>query len=216
MTRPPPDATTGASAPRRGLLRRFYDWALHWAYTPYALPALNVISFAESSFFPIPPDVLLIPMCMGDQRRALRFATWCTASSVVGGVAGYYLGYFLWEAGLREIAYAWIPGFTPELFAKVSGWYGEYSFWIVFLAALTPIPYKVFTIAAGVCARDVHLLPFVLASVVGRGLRFFAEALLIRWLGPAVHRFLETRFELAATLFGLLLVGGFVAIKYLF
>jgi len=198
---------------RRSLIRRLYDWVIHWAFTPYALPALFVLSFVESSFFPIPPDVLLIPLCLGDPRRAFRFAAWCSVASVLGGMAGYALGHFAWEAGVRDLSYAWIPGFTPEVFTRVQALYQEWDFWVVFVAGFSPIPYKVFTIAGGVFG--INFGTFVLASAISRSTRFFLEALLIRKYGPPVRDFIEHRFGLATLLFCVLLVCGFAAIKYL-
>jgi membrane protein YqaA with SNARE-associated domain len=199
--------------PRRGLHRRLYDWVLHWAYTPYATPALVVLAFAESSFFPIPPDVMLLPLCLGDRRRALRFATWCSAASVLGGIAGYWMGYGLWNVGLRELMYDWVPGFGPPQFARVHDLYEEWNFWIVFTAGFSPLPYKVFTVTAGVFA--VNFWMFVVASVISRSARFFLEALLLRRYGAPVREFIEKRLGLMALLFCILLVGGFVALKYL-
>ena len=196
-----------------GLHRRMYDWVLHWAYTSYALPALILLSFAESSFFPIPPDVLLLPLCLGEPKKAYRFAFWCSAASVAGGIAGYFLGKGLWNVGLDEFCFNYIPGFTPEVYGKVSDLYETWNFWIVFTAGFSPLPYKVFTITAGVC--DVNFLMFVIASVVSRSARFYLEAALIRWKGEAIRDFVEKRLGLMSLLFCVVLVGGFVAIKYL-
>lgn len=195
------------------LPRRLYDWVIHWAYTPYALPALIVISFAESSFFPIPPDVLLIPLCLGNPKHAMRFALWCSIASVLGGIAGYGIGAWAWEAGVRDFCYAYIPGFTPAVFGRVQTLYADLDFWIVFTAGFSPLPYKVFTIAAGVCGIDFWT--FVLASVVSRSARFFLEAVLLRRFGAPVREFIEKRFGLATLVFCVLLVGGFLAIKAL-
>jgi membrane protein YqaA with SNARE-associated domain len=187
---------------------------LHWAYTPYALPALILISFAESSFFPIPPDILLIPLCLGEPKKAFRFAFYCSLASVLGGLLGYGLGYFIWEAGLDEFCFNYVPGFTEEAFTKISKWYGDYSFWIVFTAGFSPLPYKIFTIAAGVCHADVNLGMFLLASVVSRSARFYLEAALLRRYGEPVREFIEKRLGLMALLFCILLVGGFYVLKF--
>lgn len=196
-----------------GLHRRLYNWVIHWADTPYALPALIVLSFAESSFFPIPPDVLLLPLCLGEPRRAFKFAAWCSVASVAGGMAGYWMGFGLWHSGLDRICFDWIPGFTPEVFEKVSVLYEHWNFAIVFTAGFSPLPYKVFTITAGVFG--INFLLFVLASVVSRSARFFLEAWLLRKFGPSIRDFIEKRLGLMALLFCVVLVGGFVAIKYL-
>ena len=201
-------------APRPGLHRRLYNWVLHWAETAYALPALIILSFAESSFFPIPPDVLLLPLCLGEPKKAYRFAFWCSLASVLGGAAGYFLGMFLWEAGLDEICFNYSPGFTPEAFGRISAWYGEWNFWVVFTAGFSPLPYKVFTITAGVFHDDVHFATFLLASAVSRSARFYLEAFLLRRYGVAIRDFVEKRLGLMSLLFCVLLVGGFALVKY--
>ncbi len=203
-----------ASTPDKkpGLHRRLYDWVLHWAYTPYALPALIILSFAESSFFPIPPDVLLLPLCLGNRSKAFYFAFWCSLASVLGGIAGYWMGYGLWESGLDKICYDWIPGFNEEKYGRVQSLYEEWNFWIVFTAGFSPLPYKVFTITAGVFGISFPM--FVLASVVSRSARFFLEAWLLKKFGPPIRDFVEKRLGLMALLFCVLLVGGFLALKY--
>jgi len=186
---------------------------LHWADTPYAIPALFALSFAESSFFPIPPDVLLIALCIGDVKKSYRFATWCSIASVLGGIAGYGIGMFLWNVeSVQNFFYTWVPGVNPDSVASVSRLYDQYNFWVVFVAAFTPIPYKVCTILAGVCG--IHFGMFVLASVIGRSARFFLVAWLFRRYGPPIKDFIERRFALvtiAVTVVGIL---GFVALKY--
>ncbi|MFY9342403.1 MAG: YqaA family protein [Planctomycetota bacterium] len=212
MTTGTPLAPAPPAPPRRGPLRRLYDWVLHWAETPYALPALFVLSFAESSFFPIPPDVLLIALCIGEPARSYRFALWCSIASVLGGIAGYGIGMFAWDQ-LRDFFYAWVPGVNAESVAQVSALYDKHNFWVVFVAAFTPIPYKVCTILAGVCAINFPM--FVVASAIGRSARFFLVAWLIRRFGPSIKDFIEKRFALVTFLGAGLLIGGFVAIKYL-
>ena len=202
------------TAPRPSLHRRLYNWVLRWAETTYALPALIVLSFAESSFFPIPPDALLLPLCLSEPRKAYRFALWCSIASVLGGMAGYGLGMFLWESGLREFCFEYIPGFTPEGFERVSRLYGEWSFWIVFTAGFSPIPYKIFTITAGVAHQDVHFATFLLASAVSRSARFYLEAFLLRRYGSPIRDFIEKRLGLMMLLFCALGVGGFALVKY--
>ena len=205
--------TTVPSAGKRGPLRRLYDWVLHWADTPYAVPALFLLAFAESSFFPIPPDVLLIALCIGTVQKSYRFAFWCSVGSVLGGMAGYAIGAFLWDVDwIREFFYTWIPGVNEHNVARVSGLYEEWNFWIVFAAAFTPIPYKVITILAGVCGINFPM--FVLASAIGRSARFFLVAWLFKRFGPPIKEFIERRFALV-TFAGLLVgIAGFVAIKY--
>lgn len=213
MTTSAPPETPPLHAARRGPLRRLYDWVLHWANTPYAVPALFLLAFAESSFFPIPPDVLLIALCIGEVRRSYRFAWWCSLGSVLGGMAGYAIGAFFWHLdAVRDFFYL-IPGINDANMAKVSAWYDTYDFWIVFVAAFTPIPYKVITILAGVCGINFPM--FVLASAIGRSARFYLVAWLFRHFGPPIKDFIEKRFALVTFAGALLLVGGFVAIKYL-
>ncbi len=194
-------------------LKRLYDWVLHWAETPYGVPALFVLALAEASFFPVPPDPLLIALCLGAPRRALRFAIVATAGSVIGGMIGYAIGAGAWSV-VHTWFYAYVPGVTPEAFARVQTLYAHYDFWAVFLAGLTPIPYKVFTIAAGVFSINFGVL--VAASVLSRGLRFFALAVLIYRFGPPIARFIDRYFNGLAWTFGALLVGGFVLVRYAF
>ncbi len=197
-----------------GIPRRMYDWVLSWAPTPYAVPALFLLAFAESSFFPIPPDVLLIAMCIGTVQKSYRFATWCAIGSIVGGMAGYGIGYYLWENdGVRSFFYDYIPGVSPGSVEKVRGLYTDWDFWIVFAAAFTPIPYKVITILAGVCAINFPM--FVIASAVGRSARFFLVAWLFKRYGPGMKEFIEKRFALVTTAGTIVLIGGFVLVKVL-
>lgn len=193
-------------------LRRLYDWVLHWAETPYAIPALFVLSFAESSFFPIPPDVLLIALCIGNVPRGYVFAAWCSVASVLGGLTGYGIGAFLWDIqAVNGFFLTYV--FSQATFDKVGELYKLYDFWIVFVAAFTPIPYKVITITAGVFGTNI--LMFLFASVVGRSARFFLVAWLFRRFGPPIKDFIEKRFGLVTVLGTLLLIGGFAALKLL-
>lgn len=213
-----PEDQTGAelSAPRRkepGPVRRLYEWTLHWAETPYAGWALLMLAFAEASFFPIPPDVLLIAMALGAPRRSLRYAALCLAGSVAGGVLGYAIGMFFFEAVGEPLLSFY---HYTEQFNALSTGFGQHGFLYIFAAALTPIPYKVFTIAAGVCHRDVSLPVLLLASVVGRGLRFFALGALFRFFGRPIKRFIDRYFNLLTAAFLALLVLGFLCVKILF
>ncbi len=191
-------------------VRQLYDWVLSWADHPQGQTALFVIAFAEASFFPIPPDVLLIAMAVGSSKNALRFAGICTLGSVLGGVTGYFIGSFLWEI-LGQYFFAYVPGFTPEIFAKVSQIYEDNAFWAVFTAGFTPIPYKVFTVSAG--ATGISFLPFIAASICSRSLRFFAVGILMKIFGPPVRGFIDKYFNILAIVFTLLLIGGFLVIK---
>jgi membrane protein YqaA with SNARE-associated domain len=198
---------------RVGWVRRLYDWVLHWAKTPYGPLALGILAFAEASFFPVPPDPLLMALCLGATAKSLRFAGITTAASVLGGVLGYLLGAGAWDL-LEGPFYAYVPGVTPEAFARIQEYYMRYDFWAVFLAGLTPIPYKVFTLSAGVFS--INFPVFLAASVVSRGLRFFLVAGLIYHFGPPISRFIDRYFNLLTWVFGVLLIGGFLLIKYVF
>ena len=204
----PAESAMQQAAATRNPLKKLYFWTLHWAATPYALSALVILSFAESSFFPVPPDVLLIAICFSQPKAWLKLAAWCTLASVLGGVLGYYIGFALWDLVGEPIVDAYHGG---EVMAKVQTWYDEFGFIGILAAALTPIPYKVFTIASGTMHFD--MLQFVVASTLGRGLRFFAVAGLIRLFGERVKPFLESNFELSATIMVALGVLGFLAIK---
>lgn len=205
-------AGKGAPSPRPGWVRRLYDWVLHWAETPYGPGALGILAFAEASFFPIPPDPLLMALCLGATRRSLKFAAIATAASVVGGAAGYLIGAGAWHV-LGDFFFSYVPGVTPEAFQGVQEFYDRWDFWAVFLAGLTPIPYKVFTLSAGVFS--INFPVFLLASVLSRGLRFFLFAGLIFWFGPSISRFIDRYFNLLTLAFFILLVGGFVVVKLL-
>lgn len=197
---------------RPGFVRRLYDWVLHWAETPYGPAALFLLALAESSFFPIPPDPLLIALCLGALGRSYRFAAITTVASVVGGVIGYGIGAGAWHL-TQDWFFTYVPGVDAESFARVQGLYDRYDFWAVFLAGLTPIPYKVFTLSAGVFS--VNFAVFVLASVLSRGLRFFVVAGLIHRFGRPIAAFIDRYFDLLALAFGVLLVGGFLVIELL-
>ena len=196
---------------RKGWVRRLYDWVLHWAETPSGPSALAVLSAAEASFFPIPPDPLLMALCLGAIRRSLRFAAIATVASVVGGIGGYLIGAGAWQS-LGGFFLDYVPGVTPESFQGIQEFYDRYDFWAVFLAGLTPIPYKVFTLSAGVFS--INFPVFVMASVLSRGLRFFAEAGLILWKGPSISHFSDRYFSLLTWLFGILLILGFLVVKF--
>lgn len=192
------------------MLRRLYDWTMSLASGPRAPVALGAVSFAESSFFPIPPDILLIPMVIARRARAFSYALLCTVTSVLGGALGYAIGALLFVQLARPIL-----GFYGYLdkFEAFSANFNEYGAWIVFIAGITPFPYKVITIASG--ATDLSLPVFMVASVLARGLRFFAVAGLLYLFGPPIRHFIEQRLGLVFTVFVVGLVGGFIAIRYL-
>lgn len=195
------------------LLRRLYDWVLHWAETPYGGPALFLLALVESSVFPIPPDVLLIALCIALPRRAWHYAALASAGSVIGGLIGYGIGWGAWSI-VDVFFFTYIPGFTPAVFERVQELFASYDFWVVFTAGFTPIPYKVITIGSGVF--HINLLVFVLASLVSRSLRFFLVAWLLHRYGAGVREFIDRYFNLLSLLFMLLLIGGFLLLKYVF
>ncbi|UCH74391.1 MAG: DedA family protein [Rhodospirillales bacterium] len=192
-------------------LRPLYDWTMEKAADRRALRWLAGISFIESSFFPIPPDIMVIPMVLANRARAWLIAGICTAASVLGGFFGYAIGYFLFEAVGRPIIALYG---LEDAFARFQEGYTEYGAIIVFGFGLTPLPYKVITIASGVAA--LNPVVFGLASLASRGLRFFLEAALLYWLGPPVRAFIEKRLELVTLAVFVLGVAGFIAVKYLF
>lgn len=204
--------TTAAKANRPNVLRRLYAWVLHWAETPYGTPALFAISFAESSFFPIPPDVLQIALSMSKPRRAFYYAAVSAVASVLGGIVGWLIGYAFWQM-LGEFFYDYVPGVTHENVDYVGGLYRDNAFFAIFAAAFTPIPFKVFTIAAGVFHEYVSLQTLILASALGRSTRFFLVAGCIYLFGPRVQTLLERYLEVATVVLFVLLVGGFVLLK---
>jgi len=200
-------------------IRYIYDWVLSWAESPFGGIMLFTLAFAESSFFPIPPDVLLIALVLGARKKAFHFALYCSLASILGGMLGYLIGNFLWYTGnefssIANIFFKYIPGFTAERFMQMQKLYHEYSFWIVFTAGFTPIPYKLITVTAGVAKIDILL--FLIASTISRSLRFFLVSALIYKYGETVRDFIEKKFNLLTIVFVILLVGGFILIKLIF
>lgn len=196
------------AAPTRGL-RRLYNWTIHWAKTRQAPQALFVIAFMEASFFPIPPDVLLIPMVIANQKGWLKIALVCSLGSVIGAVFGYAIGWSLYESIGRPIVDFYQ---LQDMVALVGQKYSENAFITILTAAFTPIPYKVITIGAGLF--KIALPTLVIASIVGRAGRFFLIAILLRFFGQGIANFIEKYFDLLSLLFFALLVGGFFALKY--
>jgi membrane protein YqaA with SNARE-associated domain len=190
------------------MLRGLYDWTMRLAAHERARLALFVVAFVESSFFPIPPHAMLVPMVLADRARAWWLAMLTTIGSVLGGVVGYGIGYFLYESVGRRVLELY--GYT-EKFATFAAQYNEYGAWIVFFAGVTPFPYKVITIASGV--TQLNLLVFMVASILARALVFFVIAALLYWFGPPIRAFIERRLGLVATVFTILLFGGFAAIR---
>lgn len=194
---------------RPGLHRRLYNWVLSWADSPWGMAALFALALAESSFFPIPPDPLLMALALGRRARSFTYATACSFASVVGGIFGYLIGAFLWDT-VRDLCFTYI--FSEEMFNYVGGLYNEYDFLAVFIAGFTPIPYKVFTIAGGVFR--ISFPTFVLASAISRSARFFLVAGLIYIFGPPIRSFIDRYFNLLSILFVILLALGFLAFKF--
>ncbi|HWB08357.1 MAG TPA: hypothetical protein VG826_04000 [Pirellulales bacterium] len=204
-----------AASRSRNPLKRLYQWVLGWAETRYGTPALALISFAESSFFPIPPDVLQIALSVSKPRRSFYYAAVSAAASVLGGILGWYIGRALWLQ-VDDFFFDYVPGFTLANFERVEKLYGENAFLAILAAAFTPIPYKVFTIAAGVCHRTVSLETLVIASVLGRSGRFFLVATAMFFFGAPAKAFVERHFEwMTLALFALILLG-FMAMRWLF
>ncbi len=202
----------GSGSGRVGLLKRLYYWVRHWAETPYGTPALFGLAFAESSFFPIPPDVLQIALSISKPRRSFYYALVSGVGSVLGGVLGWTIGFALWSA-VGGFFLTYVPGCTQENFDRVQMLYQQNAFLAIVAAAFTPIPYKVFTIAAGIFTISLPVL--VAASLVGRMGRFFLVGGAIYFFGPGIKAILEKYFEWVTLLLFVLLVGGFLAIKYL-
>ncbi|PIR01646.1 MAG: cytochrome B [Nitrospinae bacterium CG11_big_fil_rev_8_21_14_0_20_45_15] len=191
------------------LIRRLYDWVLHWSATPYALPALGIIAFVESSVFPIPPDVLLIAMVVAVPAGWARYAIVCSLASVVGGMFGYWIGYSFMDVIGNEIVALY---HFQEKFDKIAGLYQQYEGWAVAAAGFTPLPYKVFTLAAG--AFKIDFPTFVFASALSRSARFFLVAGLLWKFGPPVKALIEKYFNLFSIAFFILLVLGFYVLKF--
>ena len=197
--------------PREGAVRATYRWILGHAAGPHAWWALAAVAFAESSFFPLPPDVMLVPMVLADRRRAFHLAAWCTLFSVLGGLLGYAIGALLYRSVGHWLIAAYGYGASLDAFRAA---YAKWGAAIILIKGLTPIPYKLVTIASGFAGYNLWL--FVLLSVVTRGARFSLEAGLLFVFGEPVRVFIEKRLELVLVLFLVLLVGGFLIARYVF
>ena len=195
-----------------GIVRRLYDWTLSWADTRYGTPALGTLSFCESSFFPVPPDVLQIALSAGKPLRSFWYATVSLVGSVLGALFGYLIGYVFWEwvPGVQNFFFTYV--FSEAIFGHVRELYIDHNFLVVFTAAFTPIPYKVCTIAAGVCG--ISLLTLIVASIVGRGARFYAVAAVMYFLGPTAKMWIDRYFNLLTILFTIVVIIGLAAMKF--
>jgi membrane protein YqaA with SNARE-associated domain len=198
------------NAPRRWL-RALYDWTMHWSETPQSLVALFLIALAESSVFPIPPDVLLIAIVAARPPAWLRAAAICAIGSVIGAAVGYVIGQaFMATVGEPIVEFY---GARRHWDTVVEMYTGEWGVWFLAAAAFTPIPFKVATIAAG--ATGMAFWPFIVVSAIGRSARFFLVATILRLFGAPVRRILERHFDLAALIFFVLLIGGFLVLRWL-
>lgn len=194
------------------LIRRLYDWTLRIAAHKNAQGGLFGIAFIESSVFPLPPDLILIPMCIANRAKAFWYATICTAGSVLGGVFAYFIGYYLYDTiGIKIINFYGLQ----EQFQHFSEMYNEHGAWIVIAGGFTPIPYKLITIASGAVRPPMDLWEFAFYSVIGRGARFYLIAGLLWKFGAPIQHFIEKYLGLLTIIFLALLIGGFVAVKYI-
>ena len=191
------------------MIRRLYDWVLSWSSSRWGWLALLFIALFEASWFPLPPDVLLIALCLGATKRSFRFATLCLVGSVLGAAIGYGIGHFLWITPAGDpttIAnFFYNNVFSIESFQNVGNLYDRFNFWIVFTAGFTPLPFKLFTIAGGMF--DINFPMFIIASIVSRGMRFFLIAWLIWKFGAPIKSFIDKYFNILATLFAVLLIS---------
>lgn len=200
-------------------IRDLYDWILKWSDSKYGTVALVVLSFSEASFFPVPPDVLLIALALGARSKAIQYGVLCSIGSVVGAIFGYSIGQFLWWSGegafsgLALFFFDAIPGFTRDIFYQIQDKYEIWNFWIIFTAGFTPIPFKLFTITSG--AFSINFLMFIIASTISRSARFLLVSGLIWKYGAPIQEFIDRYFNKLAILFTILLIGGFFLIKYL-
>jgi membrane protein YqaA with SNARE-associated domain len=202
------------------ILRKIYNWVLTWADKPSGAKILGLMSAAEASFFPIPPDVLLIPLALGKREKALYFGLICSFYSIIGATIGYGIGKLIWYSDLNtfstlaEFFFRHVPGFSHESFSKIKILYDEYNFMIIFTAGFTPIPFKLFTISAG--AFNINLPLFILASTVSRSARFLLVSYLIKRFGEPIKDLIDKYFNILAFTFVLILFGGFILLKFIF
>ena len=200
-------------------LKDLYDWVLNWSNSKWGAFALFALAFTEASFFPIPPDVLLIALCLGVRSRSFYYVTICSLGSALGAVFGYSIGYFLWWSEAQEFSrfanffFNIIPGFSTEIFFDIKQKYEEWNFWVIFISGFTPIPFKVFTVSAG--SFNINFTLFLIASLVARSARFLIIGSLIWRFGEPIRSFIDKYFNILAFLFSFLLIGSFFIIKYL-
>ncbi len=193
------------------VFRRLYDWVLSWSDSRYAVPILGLLSFAEASFFPIPPDVLLMALALSRPQRSFRYACIASLGSVLGGILGFCLGWALWDI-ISPYFFSYIPGVSAAGFEQVRALFAQYGFWVIFAAGFTPIPYKIFTIAAGVF--QIHFLIFLVASIIGRSLRFFLVAAILYLFADRAREFIDKYFNLLSFLLLIIIALGVVLYQY--
>jgi membrane protein YqaA with SNARE-associated domain len=203
--------STATPIAKPGLLRRLYDWCIAAADKPYATWLMGLVSFVESSFFPVPPDVMLIPMSLARPERAWFYATVCTLTSVAGGVLGYFIGAVLYDSVGAWLIHLYGYGNKVEAFREA---YAQWGTWIILIKGVTPIPYKIVTIASGFAGYNFFL--FVVLSLVARGMRFYLLAFLLNRYGDQARVILEERLGFWVTLGAIVLVAGIIAALYLF
>lgn len=197
------------------MIKRLYNWVLSWSESRWGWVALLFIALFEASWFPLPPDILLIALCLGATAKSFRFATICLIGSVVGAALGYGIGHFLWitpdgdPTALASLFYEYV--FSIEKFQNVGSLYDRFNFWIIFTAGFTPLPFKLFTIAGGMF--DINFVMFIIASIISRGMRFFLIAGLIWKFGAPIKVFIDKYFNLLASLFAVMLIG-FTALAF--
>lgn len=191
-------------------LRRLYDWVLSWAETPYGVPALFCLAFVESSFFPVPPDLLLLVLCLSMPERSFWYAFVCLSGSVLGGLAGYGIGFALWE-WVSPFFYSYVPGFSFDTFYSIQSLFKEYDFLIIFVAGFTPIPYKIITIGSGVFKINIFI--FLFSSLISRGLRFYIASWLVKRFGVKIRFYIDKYFNLLTLIVTFLILLFLVVIK---
>jgi len=202
------------------LFKKLYKWVISLSTRKNSYYSISLLSFSESFFFPIPPDILLVPCCLINRRKSFYYAFLCSISSVFGGVIGYYIGKVLWwnipgseYSSLANLFFDFVPGLTIESFNNIKTLYDDWDFWIVFTAGFTPIPFKLITISSG--TFNINFFMFIIASIVSRSARFFLLATLLWIFGNKIRSYIERYFNILAILFTLFLIGGFVIIKFI-
>lgn len=200
------------------IFKKLYSWVLNLSNNKNSNYSISLLSLSESFFFPIPPDVLLIPLCLGNRNKALYFAFLCSISSIIGGIIGYFIGKTLWwhipgveYSSMANLFFDYVPGLTNDSFNHIKSLYDTWDFWIVFTAGFTPIPFKLITISSG--TFNINFTMFIVASLISRSARFFLIAFLIRIFGESIRTFIEQYFNLLAILFTVFLIGGFILIN---